>query len=338
MADQAADGQVNVLSIDGGGVRGIIPAYILDYIAGKTQKPIHQLFDVIAGTSTGGIIALGLGINRKGSDKPYTPADLLDLYVSKAAQIFPRSMFSRISMVFGPKYSPEPLEKILAEYFPDPLQMKDAVAKLVIASFDLVSQQPFFFKSEPRGKDMTDWPAQLVARATSAAPTFFPPKLTTHGGLTFAFVDGGVCANNPAMAAYAEARRVYGTERPIYVLAVGTGDRHDPINYKAAEGWGLMGWANQLVPLFMDSVSEAVDYELSWSIRGDFDRLQSPLDIASPEMDDASPENIERLKQQAQTFINKNEEKIDGICTRLLRRNSGKRYDSPALSPATPVL
>ncbi len=323
MAEQTADGQVNVLSIDGGGVRGIIPAYILNYITEKTQKPMHELFDVIAGTSTGGIIALGLGINRKGTDKPYTPADLLDLYVSKAAKIFPKSMFSKMKMIFGPKYSPAPLEDILADYFPDPVQIKDAVVKLVIASFDLISQQPFFFKSEPRGRDMTDWPAQLVARATSAAPTFFPPKLVTHGepSLSYAFVDGGVCANNPAMAAYAEARRVYGTERPVYVLAVGTGDRHDPINYKAAEGWGLLGWANQLVPLFMDSVSEAVDYELSWSIREYFDRLQSPLDIASPEMDDASPENIERLKQQAQTFISKNEEKIDGICVKLLRRN-----------------
>ena len=101
MAEQTADGQVNVLSIDGGGVRGIIPAYILNYIAEKTQKPMHELFDVIAGTSTGGIIALGLGINRKGTDKPYTPAELLDLYVSKAAKIFPQSMFPKMKMIFG---------------------------------------------------------------------------------------------------------------------------------------------------------------------------------------------------------------------------------------------
>jgi uncharacterized protein len=83
-----------------------------------------------------------------------------------------------------------------------------------------------------------------------------------RGNEDYALVDGGVFVNNPAMAACAEARSLYPGSERIMVVSVGTGDRQDQITYASAKDWGLVGWAKQIVPIFMDSVSEAVDYEL----------------------------------------------------------------------------
>lgn len=101
-----------------------------------------------------------------------------------------------------------------------------------------------------------------IARATSAAPTFFPAFRLTRANEAYTLVDVGIFVNNPGMAAYAEARNLYPEESEFLIVSVGTGDRNDRITYREAKGWGLLGWANQIVPVMMDSVSEAVDYEL----------------------------------------------------------------------------
>ena len=139
--------------------------------------------------------------------------------------------------------------------------MSSALTNLLISSYDLQSQLPFFFKSERAKRDPAyDWKIRDIARATSAAPTFFPPFHLQRGDQDYALVDGGVFVNNPAMAAYAEARSIFPDARQYVVVRVGTGDRQDHISFAAARKWGLLQWAKQIVPVFMDSVSEAVDF------------------------------------------------------------------------------
>src|SRR5207245_11594730 len=142
----------------------------------------------------------------------------------------------------------------------------------------------------------------------SAAPTFFPAFHLHEDGKGHAVVDGGIFANKPGMAAYAEARRLYPEATEFVVVSVGTGDRDDKITYAKAKRWGLLGWARQIIPVMMDSVSEAVDYELDAVVSpAAHRRLQPRIDIASPDMDDASAENISKLQRQAQQFINDKE-------------------------------
>jgi patatin-like phospholipase/acyl hydrolase len=294
---------IKVLSIDGGGIRGIIPAIILDALQKRVGKEPWRTFDLISGTSTGGIITVGIGTAcNKG--QPYSCQQLVDLYVQNGAAIFDKSLLESIKEVFYPKYSPAGLEMVLERFFGD-TEFQSAFTPLLVSSYDLQSQLPFFFKSHKIAKNPGyNWLVRQIARATSAAPTFFPPFHLVRDGQDYALVDGGVFVNNPAMAAYVEARRLYPDAKKAVVVSVGTGDRQDKIGYAKAKNWGLLGWAKHIVPVLMDSVSEAVDYELESLPECTYYRLQVenlPQDAA--DMDNVSPGNIAHLQRIANDYV-----------------------------------
>jgi patatin-like phospholipase/acyl hydrolase len=294
---------IKVLAIDGGGIRGIIPATILTEIQKRLNMELFKVFDLIAGTSTGGIIALGIGTKCK-NNGPYSPSELVDLYVRNGPEIFKKNFLTPERQVVLPKYSPDALQSALVQFFHD-TEFRTALTPLLISSYDLQGQLPFFFKSHRIAGDPTfNWKLTEIARATSAAPTFFPPLHLTRDGEDYALVDGGVFVNNPSMAAYAEARTLYRDAPQFIVVSVGTGDRQDQISYASAKDWGLLGWAKQIVPVFMDSVSEAVDYELKALPGCTYYRLQVPhLQAASSEMDNVEPDNLKNLQELAGEYL-----------------------------------
>lgn len=319
---------IKVLSIDGGGIRGIIPAVILGEMQKRLGKDLYNFFDLIAGTSTGGIIALGIGTacNQGG---PYSPDDLLSLYVQNGAAIFKKSWFTSLRKWFRPEYSPRALEATLLQYFRD-TQLHSALTPLLISSYDLQAQKPFFFKSHVIARYPSwNWPVVQVARATSAAPTYFPPLRLANEDESYALADGGVYVNNPAMAAYAEARRIYAGFTKFFVVAVGTGDRQDHIAYRKARKWGRLGWAEQIVPVFMDSVSEAVDYQLQFMPDCNYCRLQlEHLEGAEAEMDNVTPKNLIDLQNVAKNYVATNSGDLDKICAEL---SQGRGSDLPGV-------
>jgi patatin-like phospholipase/acyl hydrolase len=308
---------IKVLAIDGGGIRGIIPATILSEIQRRLNLDLFQAFDMIAGTSTGGIIALGIGTKCK-NNGPYSPSELVDLYVQSGPAIFKKNFLTPARQLVLPKYSPDALEAALAEFFHD-TEFQTALTPLLISSYDLKGQLPFLFKSHRIAADPAfNWKLTEIARATSAAPTFFPPVHLTRDDEEYALVDGGVFVNNPSMAAYAEARSLYPGASQIIVVSVGTGDRKDQITYTAAKHWGLVGWAKQIVPVFMDSVSEAVDYELRVLPGCTYYRLQvSNLQGASSEMDDVDPENLKHLQAVAEEYVSSISDVLTKMCAEL---------------------
>ena len=324
---------IKVLAIDGGGIRGIIPAFILGEIQNRLKRDLCEVFDLIAGTSTGGIIALGIG-TRSNSGQPYSPQELLDLYVQNGPAIFRKHFLTPVRQLFLPKYSPAALETVLERYF-QAMELSAALTPLLISSYDLQGQVPFFFKSHRIAQDPAyNFKLTSIARATSAAPTFFSPAHLISGSHEFALVDGGVFVNNPAMAAYAEARTLYPDAKEMIVLSVGTGDRQDQIRYAQAKKWGLLGWARQIVPVFMDSVSEAVDYELKTMPGCAYHRLQvSPLEGASAEMDDADPENIKQLQNVAARYVEEIADDLTRICADL---EGGRGSELPGIGRAAP--
>jgi patatin-like phospholipase/acyl hydrolase len=315
-----AVGRINVLSIDGGGIRGIIPARILQQIEQQVGRPLCEVFDLVAGTSTGGILALGLGtLSNRG--RPYRPSELLQLYIDNGPAIFKKRWYTCAKSLMGPKYNPQALEETLESYF-NQTELDSAATPLLVSSYDLQSQLPFFFKSHRIARNKAyQWKLTEVARATSAAPTFFPPFHFSRQGANYALVDGGIFVNNPALAAYAEARRLYPQAREFVIVSVGTGDRDDRITYAQARRWGLLGWAKQIVPVIMDSVSEAVDYELDSIVgrgpAGLHCRLQPKLTDASTQMDDASPGNMDKLRATAEKFLEQQAPAIDEVCGML---------------------
>jgi uncharacterized protein len=323
---------IKVLAIDGGGIRGIIPAVILAELQKRLNKELWQIFDVIAGTSTGGIIALGIG-TACNQGKAYSPDQLLNLYVQNGAAIFRKNWLTPIRELIRPKYSPASLEKTLARFFQN-TELCEALTPLLISSYDLNHQLPFFFKSHKIAlRPNYNWKVTDVARATSAAPTYFPPLHLTRGAEDYTLVDGGVYVNNPAMAAYVEARKLYPNAERVIVVAVGTGDRQDQILYAKAKRWGLVGWAKQIVPVLMDSVSEAVDYELATLPECDYFRLQIPdLPAASSDMDNVTPENLTNLQNIAKNYVTAHSGELDKICVEL---KQGRGSNMPGIGRQT---
>ena len=239
------DRLTKVLSIDGGGIRGVIPALVLEEIERRTARPISTLFDLVAGTSTGGIIALGVTRPNSRGEPEYSAADIVDLYEGKGKRIFSNTFLHELSTAWGlldEKYPADEVEKVFDEYFGD-TRLKDALTNVFVTAFEIELRSPWFFRSSRARTDPEyDFPMKKVARATSAAPTYFEPlRLEKAGGDGYwALVDGGVYANNPTMCALVEAHSVFGTEE-VLVVSLGTGAPTVGHAWKDAKDWGLVG-------------------------------------------------------------------------------------------------
>jgi uncharacterized protein len=319
---------LRILAIDGGGIRGIIPAVVLAAIEKQTDKPICELFDLIAGTSTGGIIALGLVKPGQQAGKPqYAATDLLELYFNEGATIFPQSLWREIKTgkyTLDEKYPSDGVESVLQKYFGE-ARLKDALKNTLITSYEIQIRLPWLFRSDRaiHSPDF-DFPMWQVARATSAAPTYFEPeridKLDKSG--FWALVDGGTYANNPAMVAYAEALHL-APGSDVVIASLGTGTHTRPIEYADAKHWGLIGWARPILDVVFDGVSRTTDYEVHQLLPPDgtrqrYFRFQVPLTTASDELDNTDPENLDDLKKQAEALVAEQQAAIASLCEQLV--------------------
>jgi len=302
--------KIRILSIDGGGLRGLVPLLILKRIEEMTGKKAHELFDMIAGTSTGGIIAAGLAASRDGKNPAMDADRLIELYTSKAEQIFPRSknVFSRawkkVKAAFVPKFSPDGLDRLLREYFGD-LALSSAMVPIIITSYDVRNNEVVMFKSRRAKADPSlDAPLHQACRATSAAPTYFQSYEMRYEGKARTCVDGGVYVNNPAMAAIADALKQDPKLRPldIEVLSLGTGTYMEMIGDKA-ESWGLAEWAVPITSTMMQATSFAAAYEAE-QVAGRHLRLQISIsDKRRSDMADSDPATAEYLRNLVENQV-----------------------------------
>jgi patatin-like phospholipase/acyl hydrolase len=314
---------VKILSIDGGGIRGIIPALVLAEIERQTRTPACELFDLIAGTSAGGIIALGVTVPAKGGRPRHSAAEIVDLFAQEGAKIFHRSLLRTIETVDGlleEKYSASGLEAVLSKYV-DNATLSEALADVLITSYDIQGHEPFFFKSlQARERPELNYPMPVVARATSAAPTYFepehaiPPVHAPGEPRDYALVDGGTFANNPAMCAYAEAMRNH-PGADVLVVSLGTGRLTESIPFAQARDWGLIEWARPLLGVIMDGSSRAIDYQLDQLLGGKRHfRFQTVLEGVSDALDDVSPANIQGLRELGEKLIETEARQIAEVC------------------------
>jgi patatin-like phospholipase/acyl hydrolase len=321
-----------VLAVDGGGIRGVVPAIVMAAIEERTGRRIGELFDLIAGTSTGGILALGSAVPDEHGKPAFAATDLLSLYVDHGQEIFPQHHIWRDPLawrgVARPKYDPGPLERLLRERFGDTM-MSQGVTELAITSYDMYRSQPFFFKRS-YARDNAAWDCEMwkAARSTSAAPTYFPPFQLEPFSVTdtmHVLVDGGVFVNNPTVCGYVEALDLWAVAQPdteIVVCSIGTGSKrmrqHDDI-----ERWGALEWAPAILDTVFDGVADAVDYQMTRLCRHEDDieryfRFQTDVPQGtSAAMDDASPEHVEQLKLLASELVERDEERLGRLCGML---------------------
>jgi patatin-like phospholipase/acyl hydrolase len=311
---------MNVLSVDGGGIRGVIPAMVLANLEERTGKRTAELFDLIAGTSTGGIIALAMTVPGEDGKPRWTANDLVDLYLTEGPRIFHHSIGRLLESGLGlldEKYDAKPLEDALKKYLGEAM-ISQAVTDVMVTSYDLEHRKPFFFKTDrAKAKPEHDWLMREAARATSAAPTYFEPEKLTADGEVFALCDGGVFANNPAMSAYAEARRRHPSAQ-IRLVSLGTGQLTRKLHYEEVRSWGLIRWARPLLDVVFDGVSDATEYELEQLLpQSDYVRFQTELIGASDSLDNANERNLDHLQDLARTLISERASDLEQLASQL---------------------
>jgi patatin-like phospholipase/acyl hydrolase len=297
--------RVRILSIDGGGIRGIIPALVLVELEKRAGKRTFELFDLIAGTSTGGILACALC-----APDPLPATQLVGLYRERGPDIFDRSLFQRIRSAEGlldEKYDDAGLDSALEDFLSDK-RLSEAKPDLIVPSYDTNSPAPYFFKTKKaRESPADDFPLSTVARATSAAPTYFEAEHVGEKSL----VDGGVFAVNPGMCALAEVLR-FKPGAEVVVLSLGTGQRTTQRPFDEIKDWGLVAWARPILEVVFDGISDAVDYQLTQVLsETSYWRLQIELEGASDHLDDASEKNIAALEERAAALIAQSGDKLD---------------------------
>ena len=303
-----------VLSIDGGGIRGIIPAMVIAAIEKKMGKPAQALFDLMVGTSTGGILALGLSRPGSGRQAQFSARRVVKLYEEQGGKIFEYSLWRKLRTVGGileEAYSHEVLEDILGKYFAG-ATLGDCEVPTMVTSYDIQNRRTVFLKSWHA--DHQSLLCRDAARATSAAPTYFEPKPLDTGDAASVLIDGGIFMNSPSVSAYAEARKLF-PEDPIAVLSLGTGELTRPIAFEEARTWGSALWVMSLLDCMFDGVSKAADHQMQLFLGERYQRLQTTLETASDDMDDASEENIGNLKLTARELIKANESVLERFFT-----------------------
>jgi patatin-like phospholipase/acyl hydrolase len=350
-----AQPKYKILSIDGGGIRGIIPAFLLSEIERRTQKPIFSLFDLITGTSSGGILALGLTKPRLNSElsenlslAEYTAEDLVQLFLEYGVEIFYEPFFERIlgpieDIFLQPKYSSESREEIFRQYFGN-IPLKNNLKEVFVTSYDIEQRIPIFFtnqlekqeiKSKSFRKLCEGFSLLDVALATTATPTYFAPHRIVNYHNTNGFytlIDGGVFANNPAHLAILEAQisskqkanKVLNTE-DILVVSLGTGSLTSVYPYNEVKNWGLLQWGRPLLNIVFDGSSEVVSGELERlyepsdkEAKSFYYRFQTFLDSELEEIDNTKLQNTRQLQATAHRLISEKSQQIDELCSLLL--------------------
>jgi len=344
-----------ILSIDGGGIRGIIPGVILSYIEqqlqNKTNNPNARLanyFDFIAGTSAGGILTCCylLPSATNSAVPKYSAQEALDLYVNRGHKIFDVSFWQNLRSVYGlvhEKHSADELEKALNEYFGD-ITIKDFIKPCIITAYDIFNRRTVFFNKQDatNNNNVRNFYIKDVARATSAAPTYFEPAcIRSLNNEPLYLIDGGMFANNPTMCAYVEAIKTdfqitsakpqkpsNATTKDMLIVSIGTGTAKKPYTFKEAKDWGKVGWLRPIIDILMSGNAETVDYELCKIYSTlqapddmDYHRLEPSLAEAKHEMDDASPENIQALLDAGKSFIAQKQYELDEIVSKLIDNN-----------------
>jgi hypothetical protein len=336
-----------VLSIDGGGVRGLVPALILAEIERQSGRPIYQQFDLIVGTSTGSILALGL--TRPSNDDAQKPLfaakDLVQLYRDQGPQIFPTSfaVLRYLRRIFRPKFSPQTVEALYEKYFED-VRLHEALTNVAVPAYDIEDNRRIWFRSYASAHGevlMRD-----LVRGATAAPTFFPParfavETSVSSSGHVALVDGALFANNPALDAFLMAQKLLSNQegdKSLLLLSIGTGQSVRKNSFEDAWGWGVLGWMDPLLEIaFSDpAIDDQAKQELAWN---KYFRLQVDLGQAPVGLDDSSPEATQKLETSTELFMKEQQEKIREVVSELsLPRSSqcgpgtGNDYE-PVIGP-----
>ncbi|MEG4588033.1 patatin-like phospholipase family protein [Microcoleus sp. MOSTC5] len=336
-----------ILSIDGGGIRGIIPAQVLVSIESKLQQKsgnpdarIADYFDLIAGTSAGGILTcIYLCPDAKNPTRPrWSAEDALNFSIESGRDVFKSSFWQKLKSIDGlidEKYPSDRLEQFFLENFRD-CKLSELLKPCLICSYDIERRKAHFFdKIDALQYPAEDYFIRDIARATSAAPSYFEvTKIYSLTNESYALIDGGVFANNPALCAYAEVRNKFRipddrpdkgpTAKDMVILSLGTGEAQKKFPYEDVKNWGQVEWVEPLINIMMTGVAETVNYQIiqiydAVERPNQYLRISPDLSHEQPlPIDDASEGKISELLRIGKDQAEKYNEQLDKFIDLLL--------------------
>lgn len=288
-----------ILSIDGGGIRGIIPARILMRLEEDLGAPLNNYIDLVAGTSTGGIIAASIA-----AGKPMN--EVVDLYLEEGVYIFQKKWYRGL---INSKYPDHQIDLPLEEHFAN-MKLVDLKIDFLTTAFNITDGKPRFFSKRGEGPMFV----RDVLRATTAAPTYFNPAVIGEKE----YADGGLFATSPTMCAYAEAKSLYKkSASEMFVLSIGTCSKVQ--GYENASKWHKFKWITPLIDSLMSSDAGVTHYQLmqiykSINLPGNYFRINGNLpDYIDSSMDNNKRENIQAMLEFADELYDQQEKKIKKI-------------------------
>ncbi|KAJ7958133.1 Patatin [Quillaja saponaria] len=338
---------ITILSIDGGGIRGLIPATILEFLESQLQEidggeaRLADYFDVIAGTSTGGLVTAMLTAPNEKKRPLFAAKDIKPFYLDHCPKIFPqnRGLFAPLEKFFramtGPKYDGKYLHKVIREKLGE-IKLHETLTNVVIPTFDIKQLQPTIFSSyQVKKSPCLDAQLSDICISTSAAPTYLPcyhfknqdPEGNIH---EFHLTDGGVAANNPALVAINQVTKQMVQENPDFfpikapnydrflIISIGTGAQKNDAKYdaKMAAKWGTLDWlthngSTPLIDVFTQASADMVDFHIgvvsqAFHSEDKYLRIQDDT-LAGTEasVDVATKENLEKLVEIGERLLKK---------------------------------
>lgn len=328
---------VNVLSIDGGGVKAVVSAILLERLEGLLQKNsgnknarLADFFDLIAGTSSGAILAAMYLCPGSNGRARYSANEVLRIFLENHKSIFTKQTAFPINTLFGlfgAKYSNKKLMGALNKYLGN-VKLSQLAVPCMITAYDTEKGEAVFFNSLSAKKGAgRDYYLKDAVLASTAAPTYFPPVLISP--LTdkkSCLIDGGVFSSNPAMCAFVEAFKLPKVPGPgdISMLSVGNVSARISFGYDTIKSWGIAQWAKPLFDIIMDANAQTVDYQMRQIFKG-MKRADNYLRIEMrssegevPRMDDTSDRAVKRLVEMGEKLADQVSGALDRYSVHLI--------------------
>lgn len=294
-----------IISIDGGGIRGIVGATILNALEVKLNKPIYKCTDIITGTSTGGLIACSLTAPNRFGESRWNTSDIVAAYETLGADIFSRTFGYKLKTLWGligPKYPIENLRKAIQGRVGE-TKLNEALTHTILSTYDLHEGSSIAFSSddpEEGNLSMVD-----LCLATSSVPTYFSSINVKCKNKNHNLVDGGIFAVNPALCAFAIAKKKNQNES-VDIVSIGNGNFNKSLPYKKTKSWGLLQWGSPAIEVIIDGIGDAIDHQAAILCEADggrYVRLQFDIPENLGDMDNVDSKNIKNLKQLTLDYL-----------------------------------